>query len=106
MRILKLTPRTEKRVVSRRAQQDDEARSVSAEIVADVRKRGDSALFAWTKKLDHTDLVRAGAWISRKEIRAAERRVSSEFLNAIKKAANNVLALGFPGRKSALRKGA
>ncbi len=90
MRILKLTPRTEKRVVSRRAQQDDEARSVSAEIVADVRKRGDSALFAWTKKLDHTDLVRAGAWISRKEIRAAERRVSSEFLNAIKKAANNV----------------
>ncbi len=90
MRIFKLTPRTEKRVLSRRAQQDDEARSVSAEIVADVRKRGDPALFAWTKKLDHTDLARAGVWISRKEIRAAERRVSSEFLNAIKKAANNV----------------
>ena len=90
MRILKLTPRTEKRVVSRRAQQDDEARSVSAEIVADVRKRGDSALFAWTKKLDHTDLARAGVWISRKEIRAAERRVSSEFLNAIKRAASNL----------------
>jgi len=90
MRIFKLTPRTEKRLLSRGAQQDDEARSVSAEIVADIRKRGDSALFAWTKKLDHTDLVRAGAWISRKEIRAAERRVSSEFLNAIKKAANNV----------------
>ncbi len=90
MRIFKLTPRTEKRVLSRRAQQDDEARSVSAEIVADVRKRGDPALFAWTKKLDHTDLARAGVWISRKEIRAAERRVSSEFLNAIKKAANNL----------------
>ena len=90
MRILKLTPRIEKWLLSRRARRDEEAHSVASEIVADVRKRGDAALFAWTKRLDHLNLARDGVWISRKEIRAAERRVSSEFLTAIKRAAKNV----------------
>jgi histidinol dehydrogenase len=90
MRIIKLTPRIEKWLLARRAQQDDKARSVAAEIVADVRKRGDAALFAWTKKLDHVELKRERAWISRKEIRSAERHVNSTFLNAIKRAAGNV----------------
>jgi histidinol dehydrogenase len=90
MRILKLTPRTEKWLLSRRARRDEEAHSVAAEIVADVRKRGDAALFAWTKKLDHLNLARDGVWISKKEIRAAERRVSGEFLSAIRRAARNV----------------
>ena len=52
MRILKLTPRIEKSLLARRAHQDIEAQRVASEIVADVRKRGDAALFAWTKKLD------------------------------------------------------
>jgi len=90
MRIVKLTPRIEKWLLTRRAKQDDEAQSVAAEIVADVRKRGDAALFAWTKKLDHLDLARQGVWISKKEIRSAERHASSEFLNAVKRAAKNV----------------
>jgi len=90
MRILKLTRRIEKWLLSRRARRDEKAHSIASEIVADVRKRGDSALFAWTKKLDHLNLARDGVWISRKEIRSAERRVSSEFLTAIKRAAKNV----------------
>jgi histidinol dehydrogenase len=90
MRILKLTPRIEKRLLSRRTQRNQEAHSVASEIVADVRKRGDAALFAWMKKLDHLDLPRDGVWISPKEILSAERRVSSEFLGAIRRAAKNV----------------
>src|SRR5260370_27454817 len=90
MRIVKLTPRIEKSLLARRARQDDKALSVAAEIVADVRKRGDAALFGWTKKLDHLSLSREGVWISRKEIRSAERQVSSAFLNAVKRAAKNV----------------
>jgi histidinol dehydrogenase len=90
MRILKLTPRIEKRLLSRRAQRDEEAHSVASGIVADVRKRGDAALFAWAKKLDHVDLARDGVWISKKEMRFAERHVSSEFLSAIRRAAKNV----------------
>ena len=90
MRILKLTPRIEKSLLARRARQDIEAQSVAGEIVADVRKRGDAALFAWTKKLDDTNLARGGVWISKKEIRAAERQVNSEFVNAVQRAAKNV----------------
>jgi histidinol dehydrogenase len=90
MRILKLIPRIEKWLLSRRARRDEEAHSVASKIVADVRKRGDAALFAWTKKLDNLDLARDGVWISQKEIRSAERRVSSEFLGAIKRATKNV----------------
>ena len=90
MRIVKLTPRTEKWLLGRRAQRDNEAYSVAASIVADVRKRGDSALFAWTKKLDELDIADDGVWISEKEIRAAKAQVSSEFLKAIQRAAKNV----------------
>ena len=90
MRILKLTPRIEKWLLARRTRRDDKAQSVAAEIVADVRKRGDAALFAWTKKLDHLNLAREGVWVSKKEFRSAERHVSTEFLNAIKRAAKNV----------------
>src|SRR5207253_8831171 len=90
MRILKLTPRTERWLLARRAQRDDEAQSVAAEIVADVRRRGDSALFAWSKKLDDLDLSRAGVWISREEIRSAKAQVSPDFLKAIRSAAKNV----------------
>lgn len=90
MRIHTLTPRIEKWLLARRARQDDQAQSVAAEIVANVRKRGDAALFAWAKKLDKANLARDGVWISRKEIRSAERLVSTEFLDAIARAAKNV----------------
>src|SRR5260370_5107236 len=90
MRILKLTPRTEKWRLGGRGQRDDEGQSVDATIVADVRKRGDSALFAWSKKLDGLDLARAGVWISREEIRSAKTQVSPAFLKAIQRAAKNV----------------
>ncbi len=90
MRIVRLTPRIEKWLLARRARHDAKADSVAAEIVGDVRKRGDAALFAWTKKLDHLDLAREGVWISKRDIRSAERHVSSEFLSAIKRAAKNV----------------
>jgi histidinol dehydrogenase len=90
MRIVKLTPRIEKWLLARRARQDNKAQSVAAEIVADVRRRGDVALFAWTKKLDQVNLAREGVWISKKDIRSAGRHVSAAFLNAIKRAAKNV----------------
>ena len=90
MRIVKLTPRIEKWLLARRARQDDKAQSVSADIVADVRKRGDAALFAWAKRLDHTNLAREGVWIPKREIRSAVQHASPAFLNAIKRAAKNV----------------
>ena len=90
MRILKLTPQTEKWLLARRAQQDAEPHRVAAEIVEDVRKRGDAALFAYTKKFDGTDLAKTGVWIEEKEIRAARKVTKVKFQKAIEKAAENV----------------
>ena len=90
MRILKLTSQLEKRLLSRRAETDAEAMHVASEIVSDVRKRGDTAVLAWTKKLDDPGIQRRGLWISQKEIRAAERHVSVDFLRAVRQAARNI----------------
>ncbi len=90
MRILKLTPQTERWLLARRAQEDAEARNTVAEIVADVRKRGDTALFAYTKKFDNTDLAKSGVWILKQEIRAAQKATSTKFRKAIEKAVENV----------------
>lgn len=90
MRILKLTPKTEKRLLGCRGQQDAEAQAIAAGIIADVRKRGDAALFAYTKKFDDMDLSKTGVWVTQKEIRDAQRKTSARFRKAIEKAADNV----------------
>jgi histidinol dehydrogenase len=90
MRILELTSRVEKQLLRARQECDVEADRVAAGIIADIRKRGDAALFAWAKKLDSMDLRRQGLWISPKEMRAARKHVSAEFLGALRHAARNV----------------
>lgn len=90
MRIVKLTSAVEKQLLRARQQRDVPAEQVAAEIVADVRRRGDSALFAWTKKLDGIDLAGEGVWISRREIHDAAARVRTDFLQAVGHAAKNV----------------
>jgi len=90
MKIRKLTSATEKKIFEGRAARDVEAERVAAEIVADVRKRGDKALFEWTKKLDGIDLAAEGVWIGEKEIRSARRAADKELVRAIEHAVRNV----------------
>jgi histidinol dehydrogenase len=90
MRILKLTAQLEKKLLARRAQGDLEAQTVAAEIVSDVRLRGDAALLSWTKKLDNANLGLKDLWISQKEISSAKRSVSSDFMRAIRQASRNI----------------
>ena len=73
-----------------RERRDVQAEKVAAKIVADVRRSGDTALFAWTKKLDGTNLARHGMWVSQREIAEAANKVSAEFLRAVKHAIANV----------------
>jgi histidinol dehydrogenase len=93
MHIVKLTPAVEKKLLRGRQERDAEAERVASEIVADVRKRGSAALFAWTKKLDGIDLRRESLWISDSEIRAARRQVTVDFVRAVEHAARNVRRL-------------
>jgi len=90
MHILKLTSAVEKQLLRARYHHDVEAERVAARVVGDVRRRGDSALFAWTKKLDGIDLRSEGVWVSRGEIASAAFHVNADFLQAVKHAAHNV----------------
>jgi len=90
MRILKLTSAVEGQLAEMREGQDREASAIASKIVADVRRRGDAALFRWTKNLDRTDLGKRGLWVSAAEMAAAGKRVSPEFVRAVQHAAANV----------------
>jgi len=90
MRILTLTKATESRLLAARESRDLEAERIAARIVADVRRRGDRALFAWAKKLDGARLTPRTLWISKAEMRAARRAVSREFMRAVEHAARNI----------------
>jgi histidinol dehydrogenase len=90
MRILKLTHAVEKQLLAARVAHDVEAQAVAARIVADVRALGDAALLSWTKKLDRADLRAKDLWISQKELRSAQSKVSSDFLRAVRQAARNI----------------
>ncbi len=104
MRILKLTPATEKFLLRARQQRDSEAERVAAKIIADVRRRGDEALFAYAKKFDGIALTAKnlhlpcrGAALLRASLPgrngSTSPRVSPSFLAAIQHAAKNVRAV-------------
>src|SRR5256885_10236618 len=89
MKIRKLTTAAEKKIFAARAARDAEAECLAGDIGADVRKRGDKALFEWTKKLDGIDIVAEGVWIGEKEISSARREADKELVQAIEHAARN-----------------
>ena len=90
MRILRLTAKTEAALLKLRQTHDSAAYRVAARIVSDVQRRGDRALAQWSKKLDGTDIAKAGLWIEAKEMAAARGRVDRQFLRAVELAAKNV----------------
>jgi histidinol dehydrogenase len=90
MRIVKLTSALEEQLLRARQHRDLEAVRTAARIIGDVRRRGDAAVFAWAKKLDGADLRRDNVWISRREMAAAARSVSGDFVQAVKHASRNV----------------
>lgn len=103
-RILQLNAATEKQLLRARQFRDIEAERVAAKIIADVRKRGDTALFTWTKKLDRLNLNSKNIWqactgaaslrpsLPSRET-SATASISAEFLRAAKHAATNIRAV-------------
>ena len=92
MRIVKLTKNVERALLRGRRERDEKAHRVAARIVADVRKRGDVAIREWTNKFDGVDL-RAGMWVSSREIEKVANDVAKETRIAIEHAARNIRAV-------------
>jgi histidinol dehydrogenase len=93
MRVMRLTNAVEKKLLAARRAGSRDAERVAARIIRDVRRRGDAALFAWTKRLDRVALSSRNVWVAPPESAAARRRVSSEFLAAVDHAARNIRAV-------------
>lgn len=90
MRILRLTSRVEEKILAARRHRDVRSEAVASRIVGDVRRRGDAALFAWTRRLDDIRLTAKNLWVSAADRRAAARSVPRELRAALQHAARNI----------------
>jgi histidinol dehydrogenase len=93
MRVQRLTNAIQKEILAQRGGRDRAAQTAAARIIRDVQRRGDAALFSWTKRFDRLALNPDNIWISAREMRAASRRIKPEFLAAVDHAARNIRAV-------------
>jgi histidinol dehydrogenase len=93
MRVLPLTPAAQEKVLSSRRDSSRDAERIALRIVEDVRRRGDADLFAYTKRFDRVALSAKNVWVSRAELKKAQREVPADFLAAIDHAARNIRAV-------------
>lgn len=94
MRIVKLDEKSKKNILEdllkRSPNNYDSYADTVADIVNDVRKRGDAALFEYTKKFDRFDLLKDNILVTREEIDEAYTLVDASLIEVIKKAAKNI----------------
>lgn len=93
MRILRLTRNKQEALLAARRKRDTAAEKIAAKIIADVRRRGDRAVFFWTKRFDQMALNPKNIWVSSAEFTKARERVTPEFLAAVDHAARNIRAV-------------
>ena len=94
MRIVKLTEETRKDLLStllkRSPNQYAQYEGTVAQIVDDIREKGDEALFAYTEKFDHIRLDPESVKVTEEEIEEAYRAVDPALLDVIRKALVNI----------------
>jgi histidinol dehydrogenase len=78
-------------LAARREEEADVSQTV-AEIIADVRARGDAALADLTKRFDEIDLTSAGVRVSDADIETAVSQVPAETMDALKLARDRIEA--------------
>ena len=93
MRVLPLTSANEEKVFASRRASSRDAERIASRIVADVRRRGDAALFSWTKRFDRVSLTPRTVWVPAAELARARKSISKDFIAAIEHAARNIRAV-------------
>lgn len=96
MRMIKLTEETKKglleNLLKRSPEHYGEYEGIVADIVSNIRKAGDEALFSYTKKLDHCDITVENICVTKEEIAEAYKALEPEFVEVMKKSAANIRA--------------
>ena len=86
--VLQEDERFDERMINRLGAFDANALQVATDIVAQVRERGDEVLFELTAKFDGVDLE--DLRVPQSVLDAAPQQVDAEFLDAVKRAAENI----------------
>lgn len=94
MRIIKLTKEAKKNLLQdllqRNPEQYSEYETTVKEIVAEVKEKGDEALFSFTEKFDHCKIRKENIRVTRAEIEAAKNALEKEFITVMGHAAENI----------------
>lgn len=94
MRIVKLDSQAKQNILSdllkRDPNQYGEYAGTVQEIVEDVKKRGDEALFEYTRKFDHAEITPENIRVTEEEIREAMESVDEKLLKVMKKSMANI----------------
>lgn len=94
MRIIKLTAETKQNLLDnllkRSPNNYTEYADTVQEIVDNVKKNGDKALFDYTKKFDKADISESNIRVTKEEIEAAYKEVDGHLLEVIRKALVNI----------------
>ena len=78
--------------LKRKAEADPAVVSAVRAIVADVRDRGDAALFDYTRRFDGFELTADNVRVTKDEIQAVYAQVPPELLDVLRKSAANIAA--------------
>jgi histidinol dehydrogenase len=90
-------------VKSARMRRDERSFRTVEKIIADVRKKGDSALFAYTKKFDNVSISARTIRIQPSEIAAQARKAPAAFKTALSEAAKRIVAFHSKQKSAAFR---
>ncbi len=94
MRIVKLTDETKnnilKDLLKRSPSQYTQYEETVNQILSDVKAKGDEAVFELTSKFDKWDINASNVKVSKAEIEAAYKEVSTEFIDILEEAAENI----------------
>jgi len=94
MKIISLTKESKEELLQTLAMRSTDSFAKQQEavdaIVQDVRRRGDEAVFEYTKKFDGIDLKPDTIWVTEAEIKAAYEEIDPELLTVIREASANI----------------
>lgn len=94
MRMVTLTKESTKDILEhllkRSPSQYGEYEAAVSAILDRVRREGDSALFAYTREFDHTEITRETIQVTEEEIREAYELVDPSLIEVIRKALVNI----------------
>lgn len=77
-------------ILSRSQLEHGNVQEIVAEILADVRKNGDKAVFSYTKQFDKIDIDASSIKVSKEEIEYAYTQVSADLIRVIRNAAARI----------------